>query len=97
MDLDADPKQAWFESARAAHGYVRSGDCARALKTYANLAQESQRAWSTREELARVYAGMGVCHERNGEMQRAQFAFQRAEKLSPSVDAWVSQLRDSLK
>ena len=97
MDLDADPKAAWFEALADAHAQVRSGACSRALDTYGELLRSTQSDQASRRELARIQGGIGVCYERRGQLKLAESAFARARKLDAGIDAWINSLRGSGK
>lgn len=97
MDLDADPKAAWFDALADAHAQVRSGACSRALDTYGELLRSTQSDQASRRELARIQGGIGVCYERRGQLKLAESAFARARKLDAGIDAWINSLRGSGK
>ena len=96
MDLDADPKAAWYEAlAEARPG--SSGACSRALDSYGELLQiRAERPGEP--PAARAHPGRdGVCYERRGQLKLAESAFARARKLDAGIDAWINSLRGSGK
>lgn len=97
MDLDADPKAAWYEALAEAHAQVRSGACSRALDSYGELLRSEQSDQASRQQLARIQSGMGVCYERRGQLKLAESAFARARKLDAGIDPWINSLRGSGK
>ena len=86
----SDPKRDWGEALFKAHKLRRQGRCGAALRDYQTLAQHDEVGDAL---LGEVYGGMGLCAEVSGDLSKTKIYFEKARRLKPGLDAWLTTER----
>lgn len=86
----SDPKNDWGDSLMRAHQQRRRGQCGAAMSSYKILARYDEVGDAL---LGEVYGGMGLCAEVSGSLSTAKSYFDKARRLKPGLDAWLTSER----